>query len=270
MNWCFTSYEPICLDNFEQKMKYIVYQDEICPKTNRLHRQGYVQLKKDHTLTGVKKIFNSKEIHLEQQKGTNEQARDYCLKLETAIPNTITEKGDFTKGKGQRKDIKKITTALLNKEMTIPQLIREHPTMYLQYGRSFKNLLGDAIEEKKPNECTDIHIYWGRTRTGKSRKAKTENPDYYDKAPNTKWWDGYKGEPCVLIDEFNGQIPIETILKLCDYGKSSIETKGGVINFNSKKIIFTSNVNPNDWWTNADPHQMEAFKERIKELIHFT
>lgn len=48
-------------------------------------------------------------------------------------------------------------------------------------------------------------VFWGVTGSGKSHdahdRAGANGVQYYVKDPATKWWDGYCGEQCVVIDE---------------------------------------------------------------------
>lgn len=51
----------------------------------------------------------------------------------------------------------------------------------------------------------EVKCYWGVSGSGKTHTAVEElGEDYYDKIAMNKWWDGYKQEKNVLIDEFRG------------------------------------------------------------------
>lgn len=105
-NWCFTAYDDVTFD--EELVKYIVYQDEICPKTKKLHHQGYVELHNKMRITGVKKrVFKSKTIHLECRKGTQDEAINYCKKLESAVKNSLYEWGTKSR-QGDRTDLESL------------------------------------------------------------------------------------------------------------------------------------------------------------------
>lgn len=60
----------------------------------------------------------------------------------------------------------------------------------------------DMLEEAK--DCSDVRgtWYWGKPGVGKSHRARAENPSLYIKAQN-KWWDGYKGQGAVLLDDLD-------------------------------------------------------------------
>lgn len=77
-NYCFTSWNKLQYDT--SKVKYICYGEELCPKTAKLHYQGYVEFYSPLRICAVKKIFNDDTIHLESRKGTKKQAIDYCKK----------------------------------------------------------------------------------------------------------------------------------------------------------------------------------------------
>lgn len=96
-NWCFTLFNISELKPFEElEANYLVYQTERCPDTQKDHIQGYIQLKKPHYLTWVKKLFPT--AHWEIRKASHEDARQYCMKDDTRIsgPHEFgihTEKG---------------------------------------------------------------------------------------------------------------------------------------------------------------------------------
>lgn len=92
--------------------------------------------------------------------------------------------------------------------------------------------------------------------------------DYYDKQPTTKFWDGYRQEKNVLIDEFRGEIGISHMLKWCDKYKCSVENKGGGCPLSATNIIITSNLHPKDWWPTLDEVTKEAFLRRVT-VTHF-
>jgi hypothetical protein len=70
-HWIVTSFRMT--DKFEQNAppsdNYVTYQHEICPHTNRPHIQGYVELQKKTTATGLKKMLG-KHVFATQREGT--------------------------------------------------------------------------------------------------------------------------------------------------------------------------------------------------------
>lgn len=94
---------------------------------------------------------------------------------------------------------------------------------------------------------------------------------YFRKSSTTKWWDGYKGERNVLIDEFDGQsIGIAHLLQWCDWYPMQVEVKGGSANLLANKFFITSNIDPNEWWPEAKYAHKEAFKRRVTLIKHYS
>lgn len=124
------------------------------------------------------------------------------------------------------------------------------------------NLQPDAIERT-------IHVFWGRTRTGKSRRAWAEaGLDAYPKNSRTKFWDGYRGQEHVVIDEFRGTVDIANILTWFDRYPVIVEVKGSSVPLVAKTIWVTSNIPPQSWYPDLDRETMDALLERLK-IVHF-
>jgi len=107
-------------------------------------------------------------------------------------------------------------------------------------------------------------VYWGRTGTGKTRKAwEDAGLDAYPKDPNTKWWTGYKGNDCVIIDEFRGTIAINHLLRWLDRYPVYVETKGSSLPLQATKFWITSNVDPTNWYEGLDEATLNALLRRL-------
>lgn len=92
-NWCFTSYKNVAPTTDIKGLTYMIYQLEECPTTKKLHYQGYMEFDDKITLNSLKKKMGDNEIHLEQRKGTQQQAIEYCKKSNTKVPGTEFEYG---------------------------------------------------------------------------------------------------------------------------------------------------------------------------------
>ncbi len=132
-NWCFTDFELLNINaiiNQTDKLSYICWGLETCPKTNKKHYQGWLQCKIGMRITGIKKIFKTKKIHLEACKG-NEQSNDkYCQK-----DNIYKTWGEYTT-QGSRTDIHTIYNDIINGSTEL-EISRKHPVAHAKYHKAF-------------------------------------------------------------------------------------------------------------------------------------
>lgn len=84
-------------------------------------------------------------------------------------------------------------------------------------------------------DVQEVIVLWGPSGTGKSKWAFDNiGEDYYIKAPLTKWWDGYRAQESVLIDEFRGVVAISHMLKWLDRYPCAVEKKGSQVYLQTK------------------------------------
>lgn len=115
----------------------------------------------------------------------------------------------------------------------------------------------------------EVFVFYGPTGTGKSRRAWAEASfDAYPKCPNTKFWDGYRGQTHVVIDEFRGKIDISHMLRWLDRYPVCIENKGAGCVLKATKIWITSNLDPKDWYPQCDYRTIDALLRRLN-VINF-
>ena len=93
-NWIYrwSNPDPYYFDNpLFADAKYSVHQVEKAA-SGLIHLQGYIEFKNQKQFKTLKK--NYPEIHWEVRKGTQQQARDYCMKEDTRASPEIIE--DYT------------------------------------------------------------------------------------------------------------------------------------------------------------------------------
>ena len=113
--------------------------------------------------------------------------------------------------------------------------------------------LEDAGEEMEGQQQRRCVLYLGPTRCGKTSKVKAEvigrkQMKLFEKKAKGKWWDGYKDELHVLVDEFTGQIDIDEFKAFTNKGSLQVETKGSSTVLIAEAMYFTSNRHPSEWW----------------------
>lgn len=237
------------------QVKFCVWQEEV-GANGTPHLQGYVVLQAPQRTAWVSKHLDDK-AHWEVRKGTHEQAKAYCTKPETRKPDTSPYTyGESPVGGGTRTDITAFRDAIKS-GATDAQLFEDHTGNYLRYMRTLtrvRALIG--VVEPKRQWMTELYIYWGPAGTGKSRRAGYEaGPEAYWLAkPASRetnlWWDGYNGQENVVIDEFYGWMPRDTMQRLADRNPLLVRVQEGHTPFLAKRIFITSNQEPERWWKN--------------------
>lgn len=240
-----------------QSASYIVYQEE-SGADGTPHYQGYVEFSQRKRLTALKKI--NRRAHWEVRRGSQEQAINYCKKTSTRVagPYEIGEPASTEQGK--RTDLDAIGKKIIE-GASLREVALEHPGAYMQYGKGMRDLKAQIAESYNHDDVRG-HWYWGPPGTGKSRKAREENPDAYIKAQN-KWFDGYAGEAVILLDDLDSNCLGHYLKIWADRYSCPGEVKGSSVNLVHTKIIITSNYSIDDLWP-EDSEMCAAIKRRFK------
>ena len=258
--------------------KYAVGQWEICPSTERLHFQFYVELKKPMRMSGLKKNLY-KDTHLKRATASREAGREYAMKTEHDSKGCRVEGtnpieiGDWDGKQGQRNDLLAVKESI-DSGMDESACWNEHFEQMVKHHKAFNAY---RISTKKGRrDAPKIEILWGGPGSGKSAYCQLQEDlageeFYWLSAPadgagrnSRMWWDGYNGESTVVIDEFYGWIPYSLLLRMLDRTSVQVEVKGGSVPLRATRFIFTSNTPPEQWYRlESKPYNGAPFLDRI-------
>lgn len=255
--WSFTSYTTV--PDFDEKiMKYLICGLEKCPTTDNVHWQSYIYFIEKKSFMQVKNLL-PKGCHFEPSKGNPKSNYDYCSK-----DGKFVEFGELPQ-KGKRTDLIELKNDLINNNITVEEIILENPIMYHQYGRTLEKIEEIKLRKQFRTEMTEGIWYYGNTGVGKSHEAfKDYNPDthYLLNIQDNGWWEGYNGQETVIINDFRGEIPYNTLLQIIDKWPYDIKKRNrGSLPFISKKVIITSSLSPEEVYRNRNE------KDCIKQLL---
>lgn len=221
------------------------------------HWQILVAYASKNSLAGCKKLFGPTG-HWELTR--SESAGDYVWKQDTRVEGSQFEFGQKPFKRNSSKEWDQFwDDAVSGDILAIPADIR------IRYYSTFRRIRED-YQQPVAMERT-CHVFYGRTGTGKSRKAwEDAGVDAYPKDPNTKFWCGYVDQEHVVIDEFRGRIDISHLLRWLDRYPVNVELKGSSIPLRATTIWITSNLTVEEWYPEVDPETMDALKRRLKTL----
>lgn len=182
--WVFTLNNPTETITFPDTVEYAVYQLEQGENGTR-HYQGYVEFKKNIRLAGLKKFL--KTAHWEKRRGTQAEARDYCMKEDTRLEGPF-EHGTFVvNAQGNRTDLEEASE--LVKLHGAKRVAREMPAVYAKFHRGL-HALEAALEDPMPDPdfvprdwqvkvldlikeaADDRHIIWVKDNVGNTGKSR--------------------------------------------------------------------------------------------------
>lgn len=137
--YAFTSYADGIPQWNPETMGYLVFQREKCPTTQREHWQGFVRFKKNYTYRQAwEQLQVTNNGKMFKPKGTDEQNRKYCTKMESRIDGPW-EYGTCGKRQGERTDIAEaLETA---KTHGIKRAAEEHGNTMVKYHKGIEWVL---------------------------------------------------------------------------------------------------------------------------------
>lgn len=305
--WCFTCYDMSkyeawkLLDLESLGIRYVIYQKENCPSTKRDHLQCYGEFTGAIRTPQVQKKLGVPGMHCEIRIGTQDDARDYCMKEDNAyfrnnhakwfldgedkglrIEGTeIVELGTYIKTKGKRNDLHDVAD-LIREGASENDIWKAYPNTYMRVTRGIR--AGLAMQQMdNMNQYAPIvtSVYWGETGAGKNRKIfADEGPANCYLANIVRsgknnfrlWMDGYIGQPVLVINEFYGQLSTATLQGLLEPYRLRHEVKCAFIVSQWTKIYITSNCHPKDWynsWNNIPDQVALSIMNRITNIKAF-
>lgn len=234
------------LTDREDLCTYLVGQKEQAPETGTIHLQLYAEFKRPIPMSRVKSLFRCDSIHVEAARAGHRANHDYVTKEDsrvTGIGAWRIETGLPRRG-GSVGLIKMIT-----ERASLRAIAEAHPTEFLKKASGITKMR--ALFSEKRSWPMEIEIYFGESGTGKSFDAHNRYPEAYTfMYPDTGriWWDHYDGQETVIFDEFRCQFKFDYLLKLMDRYPMKVQYKGGVMEFTSRRLIFTTNWDPATWY----------------------
>jgi hypothetical protein len=266
--WCFTINNPADgyadIDN-AKGWSYCIIGDEV-GEEGTPHHQGFIAYPYRIRFSTLKKQLP--KAHIEPLRSTTKNAINYCKKdghyIEFGEPPLDTTRFGGASGGNQKKaNYQKMIDLAKNGELD--KIAEVDPVCYVQHYHSFKRIIQD--NPASIPDLGDVCGEWiyGETGIGKSRTARAENEDIYDK-PCNKWWDGYRGEETVLIDDFdkNHVVLGHHLKRWGDRYSFPAEQKGTTVQIRPKKVVVTSNYSIEEIFV-GDEALIQALKRRYKE-----
>ena len=203
-------------------------------------------------------------------------ARAYVVKDDTAVAGTKFLYGGAPMRRNEPTDWESVWTNATTGDLSgIPADVRV---------RCFNQLLRIGSTHCRPAAMDrSTRVYWGISGSGKVTRHTIVTPFQthlayqeasaggllpYFKDPCTKWWDGYQGNECVVVDEFRGQIGVSHLLRWLDKYPCRVETKGGSLPLCATRFWITSNIPVEEWYPELDAESLRALKRRM-EVVHF-
>lgn len=285
--WCFTWNNPYMdgddlaeLLEGKEEVRLGVFQLEVGADGTK-HFQGYLETKKRMYTTGFHTMMAPLRMHTEHAKSGKKANFKYCTKQESRIEGPWYVKCDEDEckkaGQGKRCDVDRFAEMVLEQKGITTKVIEEMPGHAARFGKHGLNLLAmwqlaraqeeddafwdeqnareDRGEETTGQQQRHLELYWGPTAIGKTtrinQRIRREGlGQKYIKDCSHKWWDGYKGEEVVVMDEFKGDTygSIEQFNNTTNMGPWQVETKGGMACLLAKTMLFASNRHPSHWW----------------------
>lgn len=260
-------------------LKYAVCGKEVGEKGTP-HLQAYFSFKNPKRPDGVRSILKCKEWYLKPARGTAAQNQEYCTKEGQSFQ--VGELNDSTTGGSMEierwADMR--TLAKEGKWVTFeeryPRELTLHKTKFLDI---FYEHMQSKIEELPENESrSHVNFWlWGEPGQGKSywalKAGFRNNAQYgpkerYEKLHN-KWFDDYKYEPVVVIDDLDKSDHLKNLHMYKALGGAwpfRCEVKGASMVIRPKVVIITANENIESTFEGLPRVHVEAIMSRFCEL----
>lgn len=278
--WCFTiqmdappkdqkTYEPrsaaaglnqnIFSWESDEAVRYCCWQMEC---GSHYHLQGFVQFYDQQRFGKVKKMHAT--AHWEACNGTADENKAYCTKEDTRVCGPW-EFGTMV-SQGARVDTADLFRSVLRGTKRSRDVMEEDPQMWARNYRAITAMELSRIPSR--TEKPRVVWRWGSAGVGKTRAVYDEHgfDNVYTKDPGP-WWEGYYGQPVVLLDDFSkpaDDFGFRDFLRVIDRYPYRGAVKGSSVEVNSPIMYITCEFPPNVLWRG---NELAQVVRRIDEIV---
>lgn len=235
---------------------------EVAPSTGTHHLQGYLETSRRMRYEALRSSFPFlKRATLLVAKGNRKQNYEYCSK-----EKLLLSIGSFT-GSSNRTDLEDIRSSI-DQGVSDLELARNNFPKWCQYRRAFQAYRALRLQESTALRLQlRVTCYWGAPGTGKTRAVYEAEKDLYIHCGGC-WFDGYRGQPAVLFDDYrSGVLPFDVLLRVLDIYPIDVPVKGGFVPWRPERIYITSNLHPQHLVGTGDDYA--PLGRRIHEIKEF-
>lgn len=245
-NWNLDTDYQALIDS--KQVRFIAYGEETCPKTGRLHHQAFMYCVNEKStskrnLNKMGNMFGKIHCNVEPMEGSFAENEAYCSK------EGQLQKFGNEPAQGMRGDLIEIKDKIMDGSLQADDIALGDPKMYHMYGRTLRDIEAIALRKKYRTWMTEGLWIYGPPGTGKSHFAFSDYSaeTHYIKNLNEDWWDGYKGQPIVVLNEFRGQVKLSEMLDLVDKWPKTVKWRcRESVPFLATKVIVTSIFKPEE------------------------
>ena len=282
MRWCFTwypeesDYRPAALPK-DSSMVYMIYQEELCPKTGRPHLQGYCRFSQKKRWQQTLNLLS--EMGMSQATLTVRAAKKcelacirYCSKQKTRRPGTkpveLGSRKEEAGQQGHRSDLDRVVERI-QAGATYEALVEEEPKAIIKYGKGIKEVIAVKLQSKWEytwRKEIKTCVIWGKTGTGKSYRVRDlEKQNLYVVKKGRDPWGRYRQQEAILFDEFGmGQDwDINAMKTYLEEYPCQLDCRYADSWAAWTRVYIVSNDPPNTWYMMAPKNDLEAFWRRI-------
>lgn len=200
------------------------------------------------------------------EKTRSEAAINYCFKEDTRLGGPW-EYGTKPHKRNSKTDWEEVwSNAKKGDYEQIPAQVR------VQNYRTLQAIAKDHRPSRPVEFPRGVFLY-GEAGSGKSYAARKmyEGP-IYTKDPMNKWWDGYAGQPVVLLDDFGkkgAEFIGDKLKNWLDVYEAFGESKGSQVPILATTIILTSNYSLEELFGHDEEGLLKPIKRRMRIIRKF-
>jgi hypothetical protein len=250
------------LREMAKTVKLMVVNEEV-GASGTPHLQGCVIFKTQMRLAAVKTALSDR-AHVEPTKAEAASAV-YCTKLGGTSVVCVDNRTQ-----GKRSDLEDIREAAAAR-MPAGEFARKK-ARGLQAVLAYPKVYAMIHLPKARRDTNKVTWLWGATGSGKTYRVHNAHKaeDIYVKPPG-KWWDGYRGEPVILMDAFCPTwFEFDQLLRILDKYPMQVEFKGGSCYLQPATYYITALCKPEDLFKGKSDEDIRRLTLRIHEVVEVT